>query len=397
MTKAYELGARQLWVVNVGDIKPLETGMTLFLRLGWNVKRYGPDVQRKFLRDFYAEQFGSQHADAIAELKDEYFRLCAVRRPEHMGFNRTYPNTPVQDSYWSNVEASRFLERWRQLARGAETLARKLPVESRDAYFQLVEYPARAGAAMAAKLILAEEARLTGSREQAQASAASLHLIEQLTERYDSQNGGKWRGMMDHRPRRLPVFDLPPTTPKVQQTVETTPLALPSEETVYDIDPTKFARTQNHEGVGWRVIEGLGPRGGAIAVLPKRDVPTLRSPSNIRARAPVAEYAVESDYVGEVEVIMEALPTHPFTSSHQVMAAVSINDEVPVVLSFDQGKDVEDDPTWQINVLRNAMFGRGRLCVPGGGVYKLKLWAADPSVVVQRITLRRATSNKNCS
>jgi hypothetical protein len=79
------------------------------------------------------------------------------------------------------------------------------------------------------------------------------------------------------------------------------------------------------------------------------------------------------------------------------MAAVSINDEVPVVLSFDQGKDVEDDPTWQINVLRNAMFGRVRLCVPGGGVYNLKLWAADPSVVVQRITLRRVTSNKNCS
>jgi hypothetical protein len=119
MTKAYELGARQLWVVNVGDIKPLETGMTLFLRLGWNVKRYGPDVQRKFLRDFYAEQFGSQHADAIAELKDEYFRLCAVRRPEHMGFNRTYPNTPVQDGIGRMLAS--IPEQWRQLARGAET------------------------------------------------------------------------------------------------------------------------------------------------------------------------------------------------------------------------------------------------------------------------------------
>src|SRR5215831_16549904 len=221
MTKAYELGARQLWVVNVGDIKPLEAGMTLFLKLGWNVKRYGPDVQRKFLRDFYAEQFGSPHADAIAALKDEYFRLCAVRRPEHMGFNRTYPNTPVQDSDWSRAETSRFLNRWRQLARSAETLARKLPLESRDAYFQLVEYPARAGASMVEKLILAEEARLTGSREKAQASQASLNLIQQLTERYNSQNGGKWRGMMDYRPRRLPVFDLPPTTPKYRQTAGT--------------------------------------------------------------------------------------------------------------------------------------------------------------------------------
>ena len=29
MTRAYESGARQLWVVNVGDIKPIEAGMTL--------------------------------------------------------------------------------------------------------------------------------------------------------------------------------------------------------------------------------------------------------------------------------------------------------------------------------------------------------------------------------
>jgi hypothetical protein len=81
--------------VNIGDIKPLEAGMTLFLRLAWDIKRYGPDVQRAFLRDFYAEQFGAEYADAIARLKDEYFRLCAIRRPEHMGFNRVYPNTPV--------------------------------------------------------------------------------------------------------------------------------------------------------------------------------------------------------------------------------------------------------------------------------------------------------------
>jgi hypothetical protein len=37
------------------------------------------------------------------------------------------------------------------------------------------------------------------------------------------------------------------------------------------------------------------------------------------------------------------------------------------------------------------MFGKVKLRVPGG-TYKLKLWAADPGVVVQRITLLRGAS-----
>jgi hypothetical protein len=326
-------------------------------------------------------------------LKDEYFRLCAIRRPEHMGFNRVYfnrvtPNTPVQDSYWShapgNDEAARLLDRWLNLARRAEELADKLPRESRDAYFQLVEYPTRVGAAMAEKIIMAEKARLTGSDELARRAEAALRRIEQLTERYNTQNGGKWRGMMDYRPRRLPVFDMPPTTRQATAVV-----VKPSPQRagqVFDIDPTKFARLHDRDGAGWRVIEGLGPRGGAIAVLPQRDTPTLRSPQEIRERAPVAEYTVRIADAREVEVVIEALPTHRLTPAHEVLVAVSVNDGEPVVVRFEQCKDDEDDPTWQRNVLRNAMSGKVNLRL-SGGISRFKLWAADPGIVIQRITL----------
>ncbi len=393
MTKAYELGARRLWVVNVGDIKPIEAGTTLFLRLAWDIHRYGSDAQLTFLRDFYAEQFGAEYADAIAALKDEYFRLCAIRRPEHMGFNRVYfsrstPNTPVQDSDWShapeNDEAARLLARWLELARRVEAQADKLPREWRDAYFQLVEYPARAGAAMAEKMILAEKARLSGSNDLARRAEAALRRIEQLTERYNAQKGGKWRGMMDHRPRRLPVFDMPPTSPRRNPAVLPVPRRAGQ---LFDIDATKFAQSHDRGGTGWRVIDGLGPRGGAIAVLPSRDVQTLRSPQDIRERAPIAEYTVKSDYAGEVEVIIEALPTHAFTPAHELLVGLSIDDGEPVVVRFEQGEDDEDDPTWQANVLRSAMFGKVTLRVRG--TYTLKLFGADPGVVIQRITLVR--------
>ncbi len=382
MTKAYALGARRLWVVNVGDIKPIEAGTTLFLTLAWDINRYGPDVQRVFLRDFYAAQFGDERAAAIAKLKDDYFRLCAIRRPEHLGFNRVYPNTPVQNSDWSPDEVQALLDRWLALAHRAEALAGQLPRESRDAYFQLVEYPACSGAAMAEKLILAEKARRFGSKELAPRVEAALRRIEQLTERYNAQGDGKWRGLMDHRPRRLPVFDLPPTAP---QTETAAPPAPPASGPIV-IDPTSFAQSHDRDGAGWRVIEGLGPRGRAIAVLPRKDVPTWRAPQDIREHAPVAEYSVRIENAREVEVVIEALPTHRLTPAHEVLAAISVDDGEPVVVRVDQGKDDENDPTWQRNVLRNAMTGSATLRLPGGAS-QLKLWAADPGIVVQRITL----------
>src|SRR2546426_11855643 len=127
MTKAFAFGADRVWVVNVGDLKPAEAGTTLFLQLAWSADSYGPDVARSFLHDFYAEQLGAEHANAIADVKREYFRLCAVRKPETLGWNRSYPNTPVRDGTFSHHadddEAMRFVEQWLDVARRANEIA----------------------------------------------------------------------------------------------------------------------------------------------------------------------------------------------------------------------------------------------------------------------------------
>ena len=385
MTKAYDYGARRLWVANVGDLKPIEAGTTLFLDLAWDIERYGPDVQRKFLRDFYAEQFGEEHADAIAESKDGYFRLCAIRRPEHLGFNRVYPNTPVADGDWTADEASRLLQRWLDLAGRAETIAAELPEQARPAYFQLVEYPTCAGAAMAEKLIVAEQARRSESKQLAARVEAAQRRIEQLTERYNAQSAGKWRGMMNARPRKLPVFDMPPASrpAHVTMTMGSPPHR---DANVINVEATRMFQSRDGDGARWSVVSGLGPRGAAIAVLPRRSVATLRSPEEIRAHAPVAEYAIERGDAGEVEITVEALPTHPLTPAHELLTAVSIDDGLPSILRFDQGADDERDPIWQSNVLRGATFGKTKLRAPAAP-YTLKLWAADAGVVIQRLAV----------
>lgn len=196
--------------------------------------------------------------------------------------------------------------------------------------------------------------------------------------------------MMDYSPRDLPVFGMP-STAKEEVVKEEAPHG---NSPVIEIDPTKFERVRGYEGSNWTVIDGLGPRGAAIAVLPHRNVPTLRTSEAIRKQAPVAEYVVNGKGAGEAEVVVEALPTHPFTPKHEVMAAVSISDGPPVLVHFDRGGNSENAEQWQINVLRHAMLGTTTLKVPDGR-FTLKLWAADRALVAQQISLNYSGERKS--
>ena len=210
--------------------------------------------------------------------------------------------------------------------------------------------------------------------------------------------------MMDYQPRKLPVFDMPPTTPQQAQAATRAAAATPPGErpqlakghNEIVIEAAKFTQSHDRDGIGWRVIDGLGRRGASIAVLPHKDTPTLRSPQEIREHAPVAEYTLQSGQAidGEVEATLEALPTHPFTRQHEILAAVSINDGEPVIVRFDQGNDDENDPTWQTNVLRSAMTGKATLHLPSGAA-TIKLWSADPGVVIQRISFNSPPTPQN--
>jgi len=348
MTKAYELGVRRLWVANVGDIKPIEANVTLFLELAWNVDRYGPDVSRAFLRDFYREQFGEKHADEIADVKREYFRLCAIRKPEHLGFNTVYPNKPVGPSDWSAEEAKQFVDDWLAVARRAEAIANDLAPDQRPAYFQLVQYPAAAGAAMAEKMLAPTHDR----------AVAAYERIQQLTRQYNEQLDGKWRHMMNAAPRKLPVFD-PPGEKRVATTAPTTPPSI-----VLDL------RNPLKRDPRWTFVEGLGRRGGAMTIIPRLAA----------GDPPVAEFKLKLPGGGDFELRIEALPTHPLTPQHALAIDVAVDDQPRQTVRFKQSTD-ERDPVWQQNVLRNAMTGSVTVRLQPGE-HVLRLFGTDPSVVV---------------
>jgi hypothetical protein len=392
MTKAYDFGASRLWVVNVGDLKPIEAGTTLFLQLAWDINSYGPDVSKRFLHDFYAEQFGAEHADAIAEMMGEYFRLASIRKPETLGFNTTYPTTKVRDSDWTAEERMRRLVDYLNLALKAEAQESKLAAEAHPAYFELVLYPIAAAAAMNEKMICAEESRLcaaAGQKEAADHFAAGAEAaaarIEELTARYNNQLNGKWRGIMDCHPRKLPVFGKPVVARVTGETRPTTAAASQPGDQIIAVDATRFSRLIDRDS-HWNPIEGLGRHGGSLILLPRAKAKSFQDVKELQQRAPIAEYPVHITQGGETEVIVETLPTQPIDSDHALLVAVGVDDQLPVTATVEQAND-ENSKLWQTNALQNAAFARVKLEIAAGD-HVLKLYGADPSVGVQRVTLR---------
>ncbi len=113
MNKAYALGARDYWIVNVGDIKPAELGMEFFLQMAWNIDQWDIESQNQFLNAWFSREFGSEAGPAAASVMEEYFSLNFERRPEHLQW--WLPHTRVRSSDWP---AGKVAERVKRFAPG---------------------------------------------------------------------------------------------------------------------------------------------------------------------------------------------------------------------------------------------------------------------------------------
>ncbi|WP_121741503.1 glycosyl hydrolase 115 family protein [Natronorubrum halophilum] len=222
LVKAYDAGARDYWVVNVGDIKPTETELEFALDLAWDVEATRSVSSAEWLREWATREFGGTHADDIAEILAEYYRLSLARKPEHMGWSTVYPDTLPDEPAFSFVhegdEARRRIDAFERLEERAESVYEALPTAHRPSYYQLVLYQVRCAAAMSKTHLHAARSRLyagqgrTTANRYAELAERAHRRIEAETRYYNEDlRDGKWDGMLSHRPRDLPVFDVPAT------------------------------------------------------------------------------------------------------------------------------------------------------------------------------------------
>lgn len=210
MSKAYENGVRGFWMLNVGDLKPAEIGIDFFLRLAWDAKRWTPDTLGGFSRLWAARTFGEERAETIGALLDRYYSLGFARRPEHLQWQ--LPGEPRKASEYTPFhygdEMQKRLDAYAELKEDAERISDSLPEEYKDAFYELVGYPAIGSALANERHFLGEKARLYSQQGRAgaaqRAAEQALQADTQLQAATDFYNlkvaDGKWKGILSLEP-----------------------------------------------------------------------------------------------------------------------------------------------------------------------------------------------------
>ena len=359
MKEAYDRGIQKIWILNVGDIKPIEYQTELFLDMAWNIDQVIEEGVSGHLCNFLKREFGEAIGEDLLPVMMEHYRLSYIRKPEFMGNTReeeyhTNAYRIVKDMPWSRSYIKKRLEDYQVISDKVEKLASRIQQDRQDAYFQLIKYPVQATAEMNKKMLYAQFAR--HGEMNWNKSDVAYDSIASLTRIYNIgiRNNGKWHRMMDHQPRRLPVFE-----PVDRSSVETPML---------EDSPGLYKWNGAEYSAGDAVsCEGLGYEEKAVMLEKNKEL-----------SFDFGECPGDS-----VEVEIRLLPNHPIHGG-QLRFSVSIDKKNAQTVSYEtQGRSEE----WKENVLRNQAIRRVVLPVKKRKNHNLTIKALDEGVVIDQIEM----------
>ncbi len=212
LLRAYDAHNRDMWVLNVGDIKPAEYLTELFMDIAWDPEQVRAAGVRGHMEQFMAREFDQRQAHALTDLMMDYYHLAYIRRPEFMAHTRTEERDPKYKRPtslpWSEEFVHSRIEAYDELISDCNRLADGKDEAHADAWYQLIEYPVKAAAYMNHKWCYAQLAR-HGAGEDFWNKADECHrMIVSSTKHYNEvMADGKWNKMMNYHPRNLAAYD----------------------------------------------------------------------------------------------------------------------------------------------------------------------------------------------
>jgi hypothetical protein len=390
MHLAHEYGANQIWIVNVGDLKPMELPISFFLDYAWNPDKIKADQVAAYTQQWAARQFGETHAADIADILANYAKYNARRKPELLDAN-TYS---LATGEWATVVAE-----YNQLLARAEAINQKLPADARDAYFELVLHPVLACANLNELYYTVAQNREAAKTNQpntnalAEKATALYAKDSEIKNRYHALAGGKWNHMMDqthigYTYWQQPNADKMPevvTLPAGAAATTAAPkLAAAATAAYVSLDAEQYTKAVNAGPITWQRLPDLGRTAGAVTTFPVTAAPTATPGGN----SPHLEYRITLTQAGPVTVSAYLAPTLDFTNTTGLRYAVSIDDEAPQLVNLHTGLAPENgNRPWQQAVAESIILKTSQHNVAAAGAHVLKFWRVDPGVVLEKLVV----------
>jgi hypothetical protein len=409
MNLAWQYGADRLWIVNVGDLKPLEFPTEFFLTLAWNPDRWPPDKIAEYTRLWARREFGGEYADDIAEIISKYTKYNGRRKPELLA-----PGTFSLENYG---EADRVLAEWKAIAKKAENVYGKIPDQYRDAFYELTLYPTRASAVVNELYIAAAKNQFYVSHHDGRANAFAKQASELFAEDAALSGyynhllaRGKWDHMMDqthigYTGWQEPASNAMPIVVEITNAVAAEDLLAVQPNTVsqkpkvvlpeswrgfvagggyVSMEAEHFTRKLDAAKTHWAVLPDFGRTLSGMTIFPvtaKSVAPPVDSPC--------LEYNIWFTNAGPIELEILVAPSLNFVPGRGLRFAFSLDDDAPEMITavpegYTAGDGVHD---WEEAVKDSvrAMKMRHVISTPGG--HTLKLWMVDPGVVFEKIVI----------
>lgn len=384
MTLCYQNGIDRIWIVNVGDIKPMELPIQFFLDLAWNPgKIQYNDIQSYFVQ-FAAQQFGKTHSADIADVLFKSSKLINIRKPELLNSNT-----------FTLQEFAYMIQEFEEVLQRSEKIFNALPEEYTSAYFQLAHHHIEA---MTNLYKMYFNQALNHKAYYMKSSASNLYADKVaeyyvqdsvITAKYHQLNDGKWNHMMSQTHIGYTYWQQPPVQvmPKVyrqfvweytnNQTIE-----IPAEsesKAIAIFNVGQSASTANQNNVQWIVLQDYSRYGNAITTWPFNHAGI----SEVK-EAPYLdfEFEWEGDPLDSAYLHLQHAPTLDVFGNGGLKIAVSENGQTPETIAINS--ETDHMPVWENWVAKNMITTKIPLKNVKPGQNTIRMYHLDPGVILQR-------------
>ena len=399
MNLTYQYGVDQMWILNVGDLKPMEYPIQFFLDMAWNPDQFNAHNLQQHSVEFCRSIFGDQYAEEAARLLRTYAKFNRRVTPELLNM-RTYSVANYRE--WERVDGE-----YNQLALDAEALGRKLPQNLQDAWFQLIGYPIIAMAnlydmyyaqAMNQRLAKKNDPMANGWAKRVE---DCFKKDAALADQYHKMNGGKWNHMMDEQYIGYKSWKSPDKKimPEVKRVEGTAPAAITLPKPAYitypqpkgtptfvskdgyvSIEAEHFTRKTDGQQAKWTVIPELGRTLSGITPQP--------------VTAPVdgmsLEYDMEIPNEATARVTLRFSPTLNFNKTG-LRYAVSFDGGEEQVININGDFNGETGNAWH----REHVIDSQTIHQLKGGKHTLRIRPLDNALVLQKILINLGGMHKS--
>lgn len=378
MNLTYEHGVDKIWVVNVGDLKPMEYPISFFLDMAWNPERFEPSNLLAHTEAWCAQQFGTVYAKEAARLIDLYTKFNHRVTPELLD-HKTY-------SLVNYDEFEKVTKEYRDLLIDAMRLYNQLPNSYKDTFDQLVLFPISGMSNLYDMYYAKAKHDFYAARKDIQANYWADKVKEGferdslLTLHFNKIADGKWKHMMDQVRIGYTSWNNPPHSimPEVAY-IDTASVEEASKVFVEDsgyvsIEALSFYTASNSSQVEWQEIPNLGKTESAITTLP------VKAPLDEQV---FLEYKIDIRSAGKAKLIVLTSPTLNFNANKGLRYAVSVNGDEEQVLNIN-GHYQGELGKWQANrIIENVTEHHFHQA----GEYTIRIRPLEHGIVIQKIML----------